>query len=380
MFKSFEEKLAVIFIAFIVVFSFGSIIMPDKGFSAVENRVLEQRPTLTPATYIEGRFEKKAETYVNDQFMLRSFFVKCKTALDLTIGKLNSGGVYKSGSGYLIDEIEIPSAKNKKVITDSLKSFSRNYPHIKSYFLIAPTVGNIMKHKLPLSVKLKDQNAYMDQMFKDISNAGITPIDVREEFMANKNSVQLYYHTDHHWTTTGAYIAFNKAKETMSIDNKLQYKKLPVRNDFRGTLASKSGFPDVTEDTMEIYVPDKPEEELQSVIFFSEDRMKTTSYYQFDNLDKKDAYTVFGGWNHPYYTIKTPTDSTEKLLLVKDSYANCFIPFLTQGYREIVVVDPRYFFGSLDEIIKREGITQTLFLYNANTLANDESLSMMLTQ
>ena len=55
------------------------------------------------------------------------------------------------------------------------------------------------------------------------------------------------------------------------------------------------------------------------------------------------------------------------------------IPFLAQNYREIVVVDPRYFYDNIDDVIKAEGITKVLFLYNANTFFADHSLEMMLT-
>ena len=96
------------------------------------------------------------------------------------------------------------------------------------------------------------------------------------------------------------------------------------------------------------------------------------------NLKKKDAYTVFGGSNHPIYTIKTPVKSSRRLLLIKDSYANSFLPFLARNFREIVVVDPRYYFGNIDNTITTENITDVLFLYNANTFFTDSSLSMML--
>lgn len=98
------------------------------------------------------------------------------------------------------------------------------------------------------------------------------------------------------------------------------------------------------------------------------------------NLKKKDAYTVFGGSNHPVYKIETPVQTDEKLLLIKDSYANSVIPFLSQNYRKIVVVDPRYYYDDIDDLIAAEGITTVMFLYNANTFFEDNSLSLMLSK
>ena len=125
-------------------------------------------------------------------------------------------------------------------------------------------------------------------------------------------------------------------------------------------------------------MPNKDKDYRNSVIYYSDTKKKTTEFYQLNNLETKDAYTVFGGSNHPMYTIKTPSKSSEKLLLIKDSYANSMIPFLSQNFREIVVVDPRYFFDNIDDIIEAEEITQVLFLYNANTFFEDNSLEMML--
>ena len=98
-----------------------------------------------------------------------------------------------------------------------------------------------------------------------------------------------------------------------------------------------------------------------------------------ENLDKKDAYTVFGGTNHSLFSISTPVRKNRNLLVIKDSYANCFIPFLTQDYRTITVVDPRYYYENIATVIKANDIDEVLFLYNANTFFSDNYMRMMLT-
>lgn len=84
--------------------------------------------------------------------------------------------------------------------------------------------------------------------------------------------------------------------------------------------------------------------------------------------------------NHPIAEIRTLADSDRKLLLVKDSYANCFVPFLTSQFREIVMVDPRYYYGNLEELLKQYGFTDVLFLYNMNTFLKDDVLHFTLEQ
>lgn len=370
--------LGLCFIILLATIFIVNIFTPDKGFSEEENRVLQEKPEFSLSNYMEGRYESKLETYVNDQFLLRNAFIKVKATADVTAGKLESNGVYRCKDNYLMEELTVPSEKTMQNTLASLKQFKRHYKKLDAFFLLAPNAGNILEDKLPNFTELNDQNSHMDRFFKEIKSYGYTPIDVRDAFRKHSEDTQLYYRTDHHWTTDGAHLAYQQAAKKMKLTDNVTYKPYVVKNDFRGTLASKSGFVNGVNDAIKIYMPYKDKDYNNSVIYYADTKTKTTEFYQLDNLDTKDAYTVFGGSNHPMYTIKTPTKSSEKLLLVKDSYANSFIPFLAQGYREIVVVDPRYFFDNIDDIIKAEGITQVMFLYNANTFFNDNSLEMML--
>lgn len=371
--------LGLCFIVLLAVTFIINIFTPDKGFSEEENRVLQEKPEFSLSNYMEGRYESKLETYVNDQFLLRNAFIKIKATADVTAGKLESNGVYRCKDNYLMEELTVPSDKLLENTLSSLKQFKRQYKKLDAFFLLAPNAGNILEEKLPNFTRLNDQDQSMDKFFKEIKRYGYTPIDVRDTFAKHTEDTQIYYRTDHHWTTDGAYLAYKQAVKKMKLTDEVTYKPYVVKNDFRGTLASKSGFVNGVNDAIKIYMPYKDKDYNNSVIYYADTKTKTTEFYQLDNLDTKNAYTVFGGSNHPMYTIKTPTKSSKRLLLVKDSYANSFIPFLAQSYREIVVVDPRYFFDNIDDIIKAEEITEVMFLYNANTFFNDNSLEMMLS-
>lgn len=372
------KALPILFLFIIFSFSILSFLIPDKEKSVEENRVLTQLPTLSHQTYFEGRFQKKLEQYFNDQFPFRNSLIKWKTASDLTLEIIESNGVIKSKDGYLIERIQNPSKAAVDHDIKSLGKFKEKNPKCNFYFLLAPNAGNIMKSKLPKRVNMANQNEYMTEFFKNLNEIGITPIDARKTLRKNVDKQQLYYRTDHHWTTGAAYLAYKEAHKEMGLDSDIKYKKLSVHRNFRGTLASKSGFTNGRNDELQIYWPREHQTYHDSIYNFVDVKKTTNTFYAFDNLKKKDAYTIFGGWNHPFYTISTPTKSTRKLLLVKDSYANCMIPFLTQDFREIVVVDPRYYFGDINKIMAEEGITDVLFLYNALTFASDESMNLML--
>lgn len=375
-----SKALPILFLTIVFGFSILSFVIPDKAKSAEENRVLAQTPSLSYQTYFEGRFQTKLEQYFNDQFPFRNSLIKWKTASDLTLDIIESNGVIKSKDGYLIERIKNPSEKDIRHDIKSLDNFKRSNPNCNFYFLLAPNAGNIMSEKLPRTVHMSNQNKYMTSFFNDLKKIGITPIDSRKTLEKNIDKQQLYYRTDHHWTTGAAYLAYKEAHKEMGLDSDIKYKKLSIHRNFRGTLASKSGFTNARNDELQIYWPKKNQNYHDSIYNFVDVKKTTNTFYAFDNLKKKDAYTIFGGWNHPFYTISTPTQSTRKLLLVKDSYANCMIPFLTQDFRKIVVVDPRYYFGDINKIMAEEGITDVLFLYNGLTFASDEAMNLMLDE
>ncbi len=360
------------------MFCFNALI-PDSEISETENRALQQFPSVSLSEYMEGRLETKLENYASDQFLMRGAFIRLKTALDVSTGSIYSNGVWKSSDGYLIEDTTVPTGERLKADEEALKAFRAKYPKLKMYFMLAPNAVSVLEEKLPFSAQPEDQNAYMDEMFEATASAGYTNIDVREVLSkAADEGIQVYYRTDHHWTTDGAYEAFKYAQASMGLGAEISFNTLPVTNRFVGSLASKSGFTNGRADAIDLAIPADSTKYKNSAIYYEDTKEKTTSFYNMDNLSTKDAYTVFGGTNHPMYTIKTPVSANRRLLLIKDSYANSMIPFLAQYYREIVVVDPRYYYDNIDELIQLEYINEVMFLYNANTFFGDDSLAIML--
>ncbi len=354
------------------------ILLPDQDTSEEENRSLQTLPSFNLTEYFDGRFETKVENYVNDQFPARNEFISLKAAADKTLGVLESNGVYRASNNYLMETLVTPDNENLTETEDAIADFASRHAKLNMYFLLAPNAGNILSDYLPATVRMSDQNGQMDAFFRRMQEAGVKTIDVRDTFRKNRKDIDLYYRTDHHWTSDGSYLAYRTAIGTLTGEKATEYAPKVVKTDFKGTLASKSGFVNGLNDEIKIYLPVKKSRYKNSVIYYTDTQKKTTSYYQLKKLDTKDAYAVFGGSNHPMYTIETPIANKRRLLLVKDSYANSMIPFLTQHYREIVVVDPRYYFDSLEDLIQSERITDVLFLYNANTFFADDSLKIML--
>lgn len=372
-----SKILGICFLAVIFGLQLLGIFIPDRKTSAAENRALQTFPAFRVSEYLDGRFESKMDDYANDQILGRNRFIQVKAAADKTVGVLENNGVYRAKNDYLMENLTTPNPKNLKETEAALTAFAKRHSKLKMHFLLAPNAGNILSENLPTTVQMADQNKQMDDFYASVEKSGITPIDIRSAFIKAKDDVQLYYRTDHHWTTDGAYLAYRNSIGALTGDKPEDFAPKVVKNDFRGTLYSKSGFVNGMDDAIKIYLPAN-RDYRKSVIYYTDTQKKTAEFYQLKNLKKKDAYTVFGGSNHPMYTIETPVTGRKRLLLIKDSYANSFIPFLTQHYREIVVVDPRYYFENLEDLIQSEKVTDVLFLYNANTFFGDDSLKIML--
>lgn len=146
--------------------------------------------------------------------------------------------------------------------------------------------------------------------------------------------------------------------------------------DFQGTLSAKSGFRASEKEEMDVFLP--RDEVPASVVNYVDEQKKTASFYDTRNLDTRDKYAMFFNGNHGKVIISTPVEENRTLLVIKDSYANSLVPFLAPYYRKIVMVDPRYFYDDLEELIQVEEIQEVLYLYNANTFYSDTSLELAL--
>ena len=338
-YRLFFHRMGLLFLFIPLIVLILSIVLPDRGFSEKENRVLSSLPHLNGSQIASGGFEKQFETYENDQFPLRDLWITLKAGTDRLMGKVESNGVYVGKSGYLMEEFKAPDQTQYDATVKAMTDFAQKHSDLKQYALIA-------------FAPVQDQNSWLDSLSASLTDAGVTFIDVRSTFKDHKME-DLYYHTDHHWTTQGAYYAYLKAAKDMGIDTSADtYDKAPVTTG---------------------------DQALSSVVNYVDEQKKSASFYDTEKLETRDKYALFFGGNHAQIKISTPTETDNTLLVLKDSYANSFIPFLAQHYRKIIMIDPRYYFGDLEQLMQVENVQEILYLYNANTFFTDTSLELALT-
>lgn len=391
--KKGEIFTGIIAIVLIFAITLTNLILPDREFSEKENRMLAQKPELSLSSLLDGRFMKHCESWLADQFIARDLWISMRSGFQLLLGESESNGVYRGERGYLFQAPAEPDQEHLAANVAAINGMAED-TNLRIFMMIIPTAASVLKEYMPDFAPVSDQNKNIAELKTSISS-NINFIESYEALSAHKNEY-IYYYTDHHWTTKGAYYAFLNAAPTLGIGTpeEIPYSRYAVTEEFSGTLASRSGFPVKKEDTVEIWVPQADVENaaaaqaeqtpyqpsVRYVVEYVEEGRKTADLYETEKLDTVDKYAVFFGGNYPLVKITTSNDIGGKspLLILKDSYANCFVPFLLPYFEEIILVDPRYYYGDLSELIRTEKITQILFLYNADTFFEDTSLADVL--
>ena len=370
-----KKTMAMLFLVMLGVICLVNLFSKDKEYSEKENRMLQQKPEISLYGIESGRWMKEYESYRSDQFVGRNFWVSLKTKVDLLAGKRESNGVFKGKDSYLLEDIKEPDQEQLSQNLEAIKEFESGYQNVPFYVMLVPNAANVLSDKLPPFAVVEDQK----QIFDDIQNEldeYIHWVDVSQILKKHKSEV-IYYHTDHHWTTLGAYYAFQELAASMELDiSKIStMKPYAVTNDFNGTLSATSGYETGYEEPIYIYASEQTEDMPEVVVNYVNEKKKTATLYDTSKLEEKDKYAVFLGGNYPLIDIRTTADTTDRLLLIKDSYANCMIPMLTPFFSKIVVIDPRYLSDNLSDIMKEYTFTHILFLYNLNTFLADNSLA-----
>lgn len=365
--------ITVIFCLVIAAIPIITFALPDKQMSQSENRVLQQKPALSLASAADGSFMKKFESYLSDQFPLRDYAVSTKTTLDRIIGKKEENGVYIGTNDFLFEKQTLYDAAHVKTITDSINKFAKSYPKLKKGFILSPNSSYVLSEYLPAGVTQESQKEQLKKIQKQLKSGNFSWIDCAALFDKAKNKDDLFYRTDHHWTTEAAHTAFKALMKAWKINiSKTKFNFSAVSNSFQGTLASSSGVRNIT-DKIDIYVPEKSKDSY--VVSYESSSKKSPTLFEKDKLGQKNQYEIFLGGNYDKVIISTDAVTNNTLLVIKDSYANCMLPMLTPYFSKIVVIDPRYLSDSVSGIMKEYNFTHMLFIYNVNTFIGDTSIT-----
>ena len=350
---------AVIF-TIILFFTVADFFGEDRLYSATENRILASKPTFGIKTLLQGVYAEDYEAYVTDQFTGRDKWITMKTGMDILFQKKSINGVYLGKDGYLIEQ-HMPEDYTLEMEEEALALLDTFVQRWDARVMLVPTADNIITDKLPGHAVYYDETRLLSQVKEMVG--GYQYIDVCRALQEHADE-EIYYRTDHHWTSLGAYYGYIEWAGTVHRYPLIRdaEQRETVTETFLGTLHSRINLSMQGEKIQ--YFPDT--EEIRVEITYDFGRT-TDTFYEENYLETKNKYGYFLDDNHAFIEIHTGCRNGKTLFVVKDSYANCMIPLLAQHYETVYVMDLRYFNGKLFDFMERyepEKGMDVLVLYN----------------
>ena len=339
------------------------LLVPDRYYSEREKRTLMQKPQFTIVDFVSGKFSDELEQYLTDQVPLRDDWVTAKTYMELAIGKRESGGVYICKDKYLMDKFTSYSKKrlttNAAALADLQEKLAAEGVSMNT--ILVPMAAQVLTDKLPAYVPAADYAA----IFQGLTDAGVDTVNVFSAFSAHSGE-NIYYRTDHHWTSLGAYYAYCAWRGIEpNVD---EWTQEVLCDNFHGTTWNKVPLPSVPAEEITAWYKHR-----NRSVSYNNGQYETESIYERKYLSGSDQYAVFLNSNQAQTVIKG-SGKNGKLLLIKDSYGNTFAQFPVEDYAEVHVIDLRFFKGDVVEYAKENGITDALVLYGVQNFVKDTNL------
>lgn len=370
----------IVFLCVIFGFTIGSAVVPSKKFSEMEKRNLQQKPKVSVSSVVKGSYQKKYEKYLSDQFFLRDKWVNIYAQLEKNTGKKEINNVYIGKDDYLIekyserdfdDELQKMNVKNLALFLDAC---SEELGKSNVTCMFVPSKIDVLRNKLSVLEEDYDGSKIVERVRSKVKNKDkvVNLADV----LKKRSNEYIYYRSDHHWTTFGAYYAYQEYEKLngRTAPALKEYKQKVVFDDFLGTTYSKSHVP-VKKD--EVTTFSRGDEKVS--INGNNGEFTSNSFY-FEDVAKKssDRYQLFFSKNTGKIEVTTSAKNNKVLLVLKDSYANSFIPFLSNEYSKIIMIDCRYTKMKMKQIFRQyPEITNVLVMYNIEKFRKDTHISSL---
>ncbi len=369
-----KKRTSYIFFFYIFILAVLFFAHPHKDYSEREKRYLSEFPELSAESITSGKAQSAFEEWYADRFPFRDFWVGLNAYTKLAEGRNAQGEFYHAKEGYLIGAPK----------TQSLAQFEKNLANIDKFaataglpasLLMIPSPGAFHEDLLPAG-----HGDYQNDRLYELAGKtlqAVSLIDPRAALSSAEEEEPVFYRTDHHLTEWGCHAAYSAWREArrLSAPPPESFRISPYPG-FYGTAWSGSGYwltePDVIElwdggGKLKVTIEDGGERPVVSdSLFFREHR---------DELDK---YPVYIDGNHALTTIENPDAAGGTLLVVKDSYAHGFTPFLAKDFKTVYLLDLRYYRGSVSGFIKEKGVEELLCLYGADTLLTDSNSAWLM--
>ena len=359
-----------VFSVFIVIFSVLSFVLPDRDFSEQENRYLEKQPKFSLSALFSGKFISDFESYTTDQFPLRDGWISLKSRFERSLGKTENNNVFFCSDDTLITRFDEPDAELVQKNIDAVNALTEA-TDADVYLSLIPGAVSIWSDRLPANAQNCDQRALIESIYAR------TSADTVDNFpeLSGHSDEYIFYRTDHHWTTLGAYYGYCAAAKAMGISAAplSDFSPERVSDSFYGTVYSSSGVRWVAPDSIDVYVP----ADGVTVENYSDGKAAEGTVYDYSKLEVKDKYSFFFGGNTPLLKISTGAEGKPKLLVIRDSYSDCELPFFFGDFSEIHVMDLRYYKLKVSDYISENDIDSVLINYSVANFTSDSNVFLL---
>ena len=371
------RAVVLLFIGIIVVMQAAFWLLPRRSFSENEKRVLSEAPQIDAAGIADGSVFRSIESYLSDHFPGRELWVGANAYLENAEGRGATEDIVRGTDGWLFTA---PVSDDRETLWDNMQAITTfaEKQSVPVSMMAVPSAGAVVSDKLP-ALHMPYPDADLLEEARRIAGNTLHWVDLYTDFCSAEQPETLYYRTDHHWTTEGAYRAY------CLLMDKLGQPSVPRDDftveqiaDFYGTSYSRSGLWLTDPDTIELWT----DSDIQAVTTVYDanraDPVTREGMFFREYLEDADKYPVFLSGNHARVHIETNADSGKRLLVIKDSYAHALAPFLAEEYSTIDLIDLRYFKQqTISTWLEENPADEILLVYGLSSLAEDKNLQWL---
>ena len=246
------------------------------------------------------------------------------------------------------------------------------------YNILVPNNSGVMLSEDELS-KLagSDQEQAIDYYYS-IESDDVKTVDTIKT-LREHNDEYLYFRTDHHWTQLAAYYVYQNFCKVKGIEaHDLSYYDKKEFKNFLGTFYSTLGNSNMESnpDTVDAYVP----KGTNDMTFWDTDgkEWNWNVIYDVDSWASSSKYMTFIGGDRPMEVIENPQiKDGSSCVVLKESYGNCFVPFLVDHYQTVYVLDYRYTTVNVLDFVKEKQADDLIIINNITIIGSTSVVDLI---
>lgn len=359
---------------------------PDRPSSAAENRSLAQRPAMRRVVTDFGGFARDFESYAADQFPDREQLIGVYTALELAQGKKFARKAYCLQGGWLLTKPTPTKPADLSALQQVLaQAGALDRPLV---WCVLPLKNEALYDLEPAYFSDETGETNKQALTAALTQAeGLTVIDAEAPLVTGTlaDREQYFYKTDFHWNARGAFAAAQEIARQLAGAGTIAETSVPQAEDFlwselggerryQGDLNGWFSNQFSMQEDIPRYVP-KNAADLRYFLHPGDIESVPRETIVGSGLDKDPVtYNDVFTYNLGYYRVENP-DAPEaaSVLILKDSFQNATIDYLSAIFRSVTVVDPRSYQETPDlaSLLDADGIDLVLFFYHQNNVSRE---------